>query len=57
MFIYREDYYNKDTERKNVADIFIKKHRNGPTGQIELYFQPEQMKFSNLERKREGVEI
>ncbi len=57
MFIYREDYYNKDTERKNVADIFIKKHRNGPTGQIELYFQPEQMKFSNLERQKEEVEI
>jgi replicative DNA helicase len=57
LFVYREDYYKRDTERKNIADVFIKKHRNGPTGQVELYFQPEQMKFSNLERKREGVEI
>lgn len=53
MFIYREDYYDKDTERKNIADILIKKHRNGPIGQVELYFIPEQMKFTNLEKKRE----
>lgn len=55
MFIYREDYYKQDTERKFVADIFIKKHRNGPTGQIELFFKPEQMKFKNLEKKREEI--
>jgi len=53
-FIYREEYYDSDTERKNIADIFIKKHRNGPTGQIELYFVPEQMKFNEIEKKREA---
>lgn len=52
MFIYREDYYDKDTERKNIADILIRKHRNGPIGDIELYFIPEQMRFTNLEKKR-----
>lgn len=52
MFIYREDYYDKDTDRKNIADIFIKKHRHGPIGQVELYFIPEQMKFRSIEKKR-----
>ncbi len=51
MFIYREDYYKPDTERKFIADILIKKHRNGPIGQVELYFKPDQMKFKNLEKK------
>ena len=55
VFIYREDYYEQETERKNVADILIKKHRNGPTGQIELHFKPEQMKFSSVDKKRESL--
>src|SRR5690606_40875223 len=38
-FIYREEYYKPDTERKNITDILIKKHRNGPTGGVELYFE------------------
>jgi replicative DNA helicase len=50
MFIYREDYYEKDSERKNVADILVKKHRNGPTGEVELFFQPEQMLFRSIDR-------
>jgi replicative DNA helicase len=50
MFIYREAYYNKQTDRENITDIQIKKHRNGPIGDIELYFHPEQRRFSNLER-------
>jgi len=53
MFIYREDYYKPDTDRKLTADIFIKKHRNGPTGQIELLFKADQMRFKDLERRRE----
>jgi len=52
MFIFREDYYEKDTERKNIADILIKKHRNGPIGEVELYFVPEQLSFKDLEKKR-----
>ncbi|MCX6807127.1 MAG: replicative DNA helicase [Candidatus Berkelbacteria bacterium] len=52
IFIYRDEYYNKETERKNITDILVKKHRNGPTGEVELYFIPEQMRFTNLEKKR-----
>lgn len=50
-FMYREDYYNPDTERKNITDIFIKKHRNGPIGGIELYFDKEKQRFRSLEKK------
>lgn len=50
-FIYREDYYNPDTERKNITDILIKKHRNGPTGGVELYFEREKQRFRSLDTK------
>jgi len=53
MFIFREDYYKPNTDKKNIAEILIKKHRNGPTGNIKLRFNPEQMKFTNLEKRRE----
>jgi len=52
MFVYREDYYNRDTEKKNIADILVRKHRNGPTGDVSLYFISEQMRFVNLEKKQ-----
>jgi replicative DNA helicase len=51
-FIYREDYYNPETDRKNITDIFIKKHRNGPTGQVELYFDKERQKFKSLDKRQ-----
>ena len=51
MFIYREEFYKPDTERRHIADILVKKHRNGPTGSIELYFDPEKVTFRNLETK------
>lgn len=54
MFLYREDYYNSDTERKNIADLFIKKHRNGPVGKIELYFISEQTSFKAIEQKHQN---
>jgi replicative DNA helicase len=50
-FIYREDYYNPETERKNITDILIKKHRNGPTGGVELYFEKEKQRFRSLDNK------
>src|SRR5207237_4218706 len=37
-FLYREEWYNPNSDRKNVTDVFIKKHRNGPTDNLELYF-------------------
>jgi len=52
MFIYREDYYDPDTERKGVTQILIRKHRNGPIGEIDLYFHPEFRRFVSLENKR-----
>ncbi|SRR6266550_26139 len=51
MFIYREDYYNPETDRQHITDIFIAKHRNGPTGKIELYFHPERLKFMSLDKQ------
>lgn len=50
-FIYREDYYNPETDRRNITDIFIKKHRNGPTGAVELYFDKEKQRFRSLDSK------
>jgi len=54
MFLYREDYYNPETERQHISDLFIKKHRNGPTGTVELYFHPERMRFMSLDRRTPG---
>lgn len=48
MFIYRDDYYNKDTERKGIAEIIIAKQRNGPIGTVELVWLPDFTKFANL---------
>ena len=50
MFIYRDDYYNHDTERKDIAEIIIAKQRNGPIGTIELAWIPKYTKFANLQR-------
>lgn len=52
MFIYRDDYYNKDTDKKNVAEIIIAKQRNGPVGTIELAWLPDYTKFGNMEHRR-----
>jgi len=50
MFIYRDDYYNPDSEKKGVAEIIIAKQRNGPIGTVELSWQPALTKFANLAR-------
>ena len=50
MFIYREDYYNKDTKRKNVSDIIIAKQRNGPVGDVHLVWLPQYTKFANMSK-------
>jgi replicative DNA helicase len=49
MFIYRDEVYNKNTDRPNIAEIIVAKHRNGPTGAVDLRFTRENAKFSNLE--------
>lgn len=50
MFIYRDDYYNKDTELKGVAEIIIAKQRNGPIGTINLAWLPDYTKFANIQK-------
>ena len=52
MFIYRDDYYNKDTEKKNISETIIGKQRSGPVGTIELAWLPEYTKFGNHEKRR-----
>lgn len=52
LMLYREEYYEPDTERKWVADLFIRKNRNWPTWRIELMFKNEQMRFFNIERSK-----
>ena len=54
MFIHREDYYNPETEKKNVAEIIIAKNRSGSTGSVELAWLGQYTKFANLYR---GPEI
>jgi replicative DNA helicase len=51
MFLYREDYYDRETERKGITDVLIRKHRNGPIGEAELHFRAEQSRFFDVERK------
>ncbi len=51
LFIYREAYYNKDSEKGNIAEISIAKQRNGPTGLVELYFLDRFTKFANMTRE------
>lgn len=49
MFIYRDDVYNPETERRNIADIIVAKHRHGPVGETSLYFRPDIGYFHDLE--------
>jgi len=53
MFIYREDYYNRESEKKNIAEIIVAKQRNGPTGVVELAFLREFTRFFTLEKRVE----
>ena len=53
MFLYRDDYYNREkSEKPGIAEIIVAKHRNGPTGVVELMFRKELTRFENLERRR-----
>ncbi len=50
-FIYREDYYNPESERRSIVDLFIKKHRNGPTGHVEIFFDREKQQFKGIDKR------
>ncbi len=55
MFIYRDEYYNEDSEQKNITEVIISKQRNGPTGKVELLFKDRFNKFVNLAFNREAM--
>ncbi|MEK7218795.1 MAG: replicative DNA helicase, partial [Patescibacteria group bacterium] len=50
LMMYREDYYEEDSSRPGMTDIYIRKHRNGPTGRVELMFKREQMRFYDVDK-------
>ena len=51
MFIYREEVYDQNSERKGIADILVSKHRNGPIGKKELFFHDRFAKFESLDNR------
>ncbi|SHM17449.1 primary replicative DNA helicase [Caldanaerovirga acetigignens] len=55
-FLYREDYYNPNTDRKNIAEVIIAKQRNGPTGKVELLWLSQYTKFVSIEKYRQSEE-
>jgi len=57
MFIYRDEMYNENTEKQNIADVIVAKHRNGPTDTIQLYFKRELAQFLDAEVRRQEVSI
>ncbi len=54
MFLHREDKYNENSEKKNIVEILIEKHRNGPTGSVELYFDDGKVSFVSVEKSNFG---
>jgi replicative DNA helicase len=52
MFLYRDDYYHEDSEKKNIAEVIIAKHRNGSTGTVDLVWLGQYTKFANLEKSK-----
>jgi replicative DNA helicase len=56
IFIYRDEMYNENTERQNIADIMVSKHRNGPTGTVSLYFKKELAQFREAEMRRTEID-
>jgi replicative DNA helicase len=57
MFIYRDELYNPDTEEQNIADIIVAKHRNGPTGTVQLFFRDRLAQFLDAETRQAPVEF
>lgn len=57
LFIYREDKYNENSLEKNIAEIIVAKHRNGPTGSVKLYFDDQRVSFRNLEQGDYASEV
>jgi len=56
MFIHREDKYKDETEKTNIAEILIEKHRNGETGKVELFFNEKKATFQSIDKQHTGME-
>ena len=56
MFIHREDKYKDESERTNIAEILIEKHRNGETGKVELFFNDKKATFQSIDKQHSGME-
>ena len=52
MFLHREDKYKEDSDKPNIVEVLIEKHRNGETGKIELYFNDKKATFQSLDKSR-----
>jgi replicative DNA helicase len=58
MFIYRDEMYTgADTKKPHIAEILVRKHRNGPTGEVELYFDGEKTSFKNLAKNQSAEDV
>jgi replicative DNA helicase len=57
MFIYRDELYNPETEKQNIAEVIVAKHRNGPTGTVQLFFRDRLAQFLDAETRQEPVEF
>jgi replicative DNA helicase len=55
LFIYRDDYYNPDSPKKGTAEVIVAKHRNGPTGSIDLWFRGQYTRFDSMAREGGSV--
>ena len=55
MFIYRDEVYNPDSDEKGIANILVRKHRNGPIGEVDLQFHDRYAKFNNLDKRQSGI--
>ena len=55
IMLHREDYYDPDTDKKGLTDICVRKNRNGPVGESELYFEKTIMKFTEIKSKSDGT--
>ena len=53
MFLYRDDYYNEDSEKHNIAECIVAKNRHGETGTVELRWMPQYTMFATLERRED----
>ncbi|MGE3278617.1 MAG: replicative DNA helicase [Candidatus Altimarinota bacterium] len=57
LMLYREDYYDPDTDRKGLSDVLIRKHRNGPVGRVELIFKADQTRFYDIDRVHRSLDM